>query len=103
MRICRFDDDRLGLVKGDEVLDVTPALEVIPQQRWPLAPGDPLIANFERVLERVRALESGAPRRKLAGVKLKSPVASRLRSERDQLPGAHRRGEGRRSSAAAAS
>ena len=50
MRICRYDDDRLGLVKGDEVLDVTPALEVIPQQRWPLAPGDPLIANLERVL-----------------------------------------------------
>ena len=39
MRICRFDDDRLGLVKGDDVLDVTPALEAIPQQRWPLAPG----------------------------------------------------------------
>ena len=24
MRICRFDGDRLGLVKGDEVLDVPP-------------------------------------------------------------------------------
>ncbi|MGE5792154.1 MAG: FAA hydrolase family protein, partial [Bacteroidota bacterium] len=76
MRICRYDDDRLGLVQGDEVLDVTPALEVIPQQRWPLAPGDPLIAHLARVLERVRALEQGAPRRKLADVKLKSPVAS---------------------------
>ena len=76
MRICRFDNDRLGLVKGEEVLDVTPALEVIPQQRWPIALGDPLIANLERVLERVRALEPGAPRRKLSEVKLKSPVAN---------------------------
>ena len=76
MRICRFDNDRLGLVKGEEVLDVTSALEVIPQQRWPIAPGDPLIANLERVLERVRALEATAPRRKLAAVKLKSPVAN---------------------------
>jgi 2-keto-4-pentenoate hydratase/2-oxohepta-3-ene-1,7-dioic acid hydratase in catechol pathway len=76
MRICRYADDRLGLVKGDEVLDVTPALEVIPQQRWPLAPGDPLIANLERVLERVRALAAAAPRRKLDEVKLKSPVAN---------------------------
>ncbi len=76
MRICRYDDDRLGLVKGDAVLDVTPALEVIPQQRWPLAPGDPLIANLERVLERVRALAAAAPRRKLDEVKLKSPVAN---------------------------
>lgn len=76
MRICRFDNDRLGLVKADEVLDVTPALEVIPTQRWPIALGDPLIANLERVLERVRALEPTAPRRKLAEVKLKSPVAN---------------------------
>jgi 2-keto-4-pentenoate hydratase/2-oxohepta-3-ene-1,7-dioic acid hydratase in catechol pathway len=76
MRICRFDDNRLGLVKGEEVLDVTPALEAIPTQRWPLAPGDPLIIHLDRVLERVRALEGNAPRRRLADVKLKSPVAS---------------------------
>jgi 2-keto-4-pentenoate hydratase/2-oxohepta-3-ene-1,7-dioic acid hydratase in catechol pathway len=76
MRICRFDNDRLGLVKGEEVLDVTPALAVIPQQRWPIALGDPLIANLEHVLERVHALEASAPRRKLAEVKLKSPVAN---------------------------
>jgi 2-keto-4-pentenoate hydratase/2-oxohepta-3-ene-1,7-dioic acid hydratase in catechol pathway len=76
MRICRFDDDRLGLVQGEDVLDVTPALEVIAQQRWPLAPGDPLVANLDRVLERVRALAAGAPRRRLAEVKLKSPVAN---------------------------
>lgn len=71
MKLCRYvldrlapvGDDRLGLVQDDEVLDVTGALEVIPAQRWPIAPGDPLIANLDRVLERVRALESGAPRR----------------------------------------
>jgi 2-keto-4-pentenoate hydratase/2-oxohepta-3-ene-1,7-dioic acid hydratase in catechol pathway len=76
MKICRFDDDRLGLVRGDEVLDVTSALDVIPQQRWPLAPGDPLVAHLDRVLERVLALEAGAPRRRLADVRLKSPVAN---------------------------
>jgi 2-keto-4-pentenoate hydratase/2-oxohepta-3-ene-1,7-dioic acid hydratase in catechol pathway len=76
MRICRFDDDRLGLVLGDEVLDVTSALEVIPPQRWPLAFGDPLLRHFDAVLDRVRALQASAPRRRLAEVKLKSPVAS---------------------------
>jgi 2-keto-4-pentenoate hydratase/2-oxohepta-3-ene-1,7-dioic acid hydratase in catechol pathway len=74
MKICRFDNDRLGVVKGDEVLDVTPALEVIPAQRWPIAPGDPLIANLDRVIERIRALEGKAARRKLAEVKLRAPV-----------------------------
>ncbi len=76
MKICRFDNDRLGLVEGDEVLDVSGALEAIPAQRWPLAPGDPLILNLERVLERARALAKSAPRCKLAAVKLKSPVAN---------------------------
>ena len=76
MKLCRFDDNRLGLVRGDAVLDVTPALEAIPPQRWPIAPGDPLIAHLDRVVERVRALEAGAPSRKVAEVKLHSPVAN---------------------------
>src|SRR5689334_12110901 len=50
MRLCRFDKNRLGIVQGGEVLDVTKALEAIPGQRWPLAPGDPLIANLKKVL-----------------------------------------------------
>ena len=76
MKLCRFDDNRLGLVRGDAVLDVTPALEAIPAQRWPIALGDPLIAHLDRVVERVRALEAGAPSRKVAEVKLHSPVAN---------------------------
>jgi 2-keto-4-pentenoate hydratase/2-oxohepta-3-ene-1,7-dioic acid hydratase in catechol pathway len=76
MKLCRFDDNRLGLVKGDAVVDVTPALEVIPAQRWPLALGDPLIVHLDRVVERVRALEGSAPGRKLSEVKLRSPVAN---------------------------
>ena len=76
MKICRFDDDRLGLVEDDHVLDVSGALEAIPPQRWPLALGDPLILNLERVAERVRALAKSTPRRKLSSVTLKSPVAN---------------------------
>jgi 2-keto-4-pentenoate hydratase/2-oxohepta-3-ene-1,7-dioic acid hydratase in catechol pathway len=76
MKLCRFDDNRLGLVKGDAVVDVTPALEVIPAQRWPLALGDPLIVHLDRVVERVRALEGSAPGRKHSEVKLRSPVAN---------------------------
>lgn len=76
MRLCRFDDDRLGLVEGADVLDVTSALDAIPPQRWPIAQGDPLIAHLPAVAARVRALASNAPRRPIAGVKLKSPVAN---------------------------
>jgi 2-keto-4-pentenoate hydratase/2-oxohepta-3-ene-1,7-dioic acid hydratase in catechol pathway len=76
MKICRFDDNRLGLIEGDQVLDVTAALDVIPPQRWPIALGDPLVANLDRVIERMRALAGSAARRPLAAVKLKSPVAN---------------------------
>ena len=76
MKICRFDKDCLGIVQGGEVLDVTKALEVIPEQRWPLAQGDPFILNFKKVLAAAKKLAPKAKRKKLARVKLLSPVAN---------------------------
>lgn len=61
---------------GDDVLDVTPALAVIPLQHWPLAQGDPLILNLDAVLERVSELLPAAPRLPLDGLALDSPVAN---------------------------
>lgn len=76
MKICRFDNDRLGIVEGDEVLDVTDALAAIPPQSWPYRHGDALIANFPAVLERARALAPRATRRKLGEIRLRPPVAN---------------------------
>jgi 2-keto-4-pentenoate hydratase/2-oxohepta-3-ene-1,7-dioic acid hydratase in catechol pathway len=76
MKICRFDNDRLGLVEGDEVLDVSDALTAIPAQKWPCRHGDALIAHLPAVLERAKSLAARAPRRKLAQVKLRTPVAN---------------------------
>lgn len=74
MKICRYDDDRLGLVEGDEVLDVTAALDVLPAVRWPLPQGDLLIEHLPAVLARVRELRAAAPRVALSSVQLKAPV-----------------------------
>ena len=74
MKICRFDNNRLGVVREDQVLDVTAALSVIPRQRWPIAQGDPLILNFRRVLAAAKKLLPKARRKPLAKVKLLSPV-----------------------------
>jgi len=76
MKLCRFDKDRLGVVQGDQVLDVTGALSVIPEQRWPIAPGDPLILNLRRVLAAAKKLMPKAKKKPLAKVKLLSPVAN---------------------------
>lgn len=76
MKICRFNDDRLGLVEGDEVIDVTGALEAIPPARWPAPVGDALIANLDAVCDRAAGLAASGARRALADVVLKSPVAN---------------------------
>src|SRR5688572_10665617 len=76
MRLCRFDDDRLGLVEGDSVRDVTQALDELPRHGYPLPRFDPLIANLAAVRRRVEAVAAGARRRPLSTVKLLSPVAN---------------------------
>ena len=76
MKLCRFDDDRLGLVEGDSIRDVTAALEALPRHGYPLPRFDPLIANLAAVRQRVEASTAAAPRRPLAGAKLLSPVAN---------------------------
>jgi len=76
MRLCRFDENRLGIVEGDSVRDVTPALDVLPQVRYPLPAHDPLIANLPQMLARAKAIASSAPALPLAGRRLLSPVAN---------------------------
>jgi 2,4-didehydro-3-deoxy-L-rhamnonate hydrolase len=76
MRLCRYDDNRLGLVEGNEVKDVTEALKVLPVARWPLPQGDLLIANLDKVMAEVKKLAPNAKRTPLNTVKLKSPVAN---------------------------
>jgi 2,4-didehydro-3-deoxy-L-rhamnonate hydrolase len=76
MKICRFDDNRLGLVEGNEVRDVTAALEVLASQRYPLPTVDPLVANLARVMEEIRRIAPSAQTLPLAGRRLLAPVAN---------------------------
>ena len=76
MRFCRFNGNRLGLVEGDQIIDVTPALDVIPAQRWPLPEHDLLIAHLDEVLARANAIKAGAPRLPARSVHFNAPVAN---------------------------
>lgn len=80
MRLCRFNDDRLGLVEGDEVLDVSSALQVLPACTYPLPRHDPLIANLEAVRAEVTRLAASGggrlTRHRISEVRLLSPVAN---------------------------
>jgi len=76
LRICRFNDNRLGLVDGASVRDVTAALEVIPAARYPFPTHDALIAHLGDVLARAQALAPAAPVLSIDSVRLLSPVAN---------------------------
>jgi 2,4-diketo-3-deoxy-L-fuconate hydrolase len=76
MKICRFDNNRLGLVEGDMVRDVTAALDVLPLYSYPLPTFDPMIANLGKLRARIEEIAVGAPTKKLSEVKLLSPVAN---------------------------
>jgi len=76
MKLCRFAPDRLGIVRGDEVFDVTAITERLPALRWPFPLGDQLIAHFAELRADIERLADGAAPRKLADVKLLSPIAN---------------------------
>jgi len=76
MRLCRFGENRLGVVDGDQVRDVTAALDELPAYRYPLPAGDMLVANLEKVTARARAIAKSSAPAPLEGVKLLSPVAN---------------------------
>ncbi len=76
MRLCRFGEDRLGVVEGSHVKDVTAALDVLPAYRYPLPRHDVLMANLPTVMARIKAIAAEAPSVPLASVKLLSPVAN---------------------------
>lgn len=82
MKLCRFEapglgDPRVGVVLGAEIADVTETVaEALPAARWPLPPGDMLIAALGDLAPRLEAAEKGAPRVKRTAVRLLSPVAN---------------------------
>lgn len=75
MKLCRFNEGRLGLVEGDTVRDVTEALSVLTPQTYPLPMYDLMIASLDAVRDRIASLEGGAVY-PLGEVKLLSPVAN---------------------------
>ena len=76
MRLCRFNDNRLGVVEGGAVMDVTSALDSLPACRYPLPGWDLLIEHLDAVRARITALRPTAPSLPVDGVTLRSPVAN---------------------------
>jgi 2,4-diketo-3-deoxy-L-fuconate hydrolase len=75
MKLCRFDDDRLGVVVGDKVHDVTAAQTEIRASYPYTFVGDPVIASLSQWRRRLEDMASKAQGVPLAQVRLLSPVA----------------------------
>jgi 2-keto-4-pentenoate hydratase/2-oxohepta-3-ene-1,7-dioic acid hydratase in catechol pathway len=73
MKLARFGEDRVGLVQGDVIVDVTDVAGVTPGE-WPPVGMNRLIANFGALkpkLERAATSGEGVP---LSSVRLLTPV-----------------------------
>src|SRR6476646_4281128 len=75
MRLCRYDDDRLGVVRGDMVHDVTEAQTKIRAAAPYAMKGDAVIAALLAWRSRLEEMAAKAPGKPVSQVKLLSPVA----------------------------
>ena len=73
MRIARFDEGRIGVVVGDEMVDVTDVLG-LDRGEWPPVGPNRLIAGWSSYAGRLADAVPEAPRRPLASVTLRTPV-----------------------------
>ena len=76
MRICWFNDNRLGVVKDGRVFDVTSVLVKLPKPTYPYPKGDLLIANLGTVKSDLLAAAETAKGQDAGEVRFLSPVAN---------------------------
>lgn len=74
MRLGAFDGGRLGVIRGDEVVDVTGLVGGDPDA-WPPTGMVRLIAGFDRLRPALAGDLGGLPRRALAEARLECPIA----------------------------
>jgi 2-keto-4-pentenoate hydratase/2-oxohepta-3-ene-1,7-dioic acid hydratase in catechol pathway len=75
MKLCRYDDDRLGVVRGDLVHDITEAQSEIRNAAPYAMLGDAVVAALPAWRERFERLAERSPGKPTAQVKLLAPVA----------------------------
>jgi 2,4-didehydro-3-deoxy-L-rhamnonate hydrolase len=76
MRLCRFGDNGLGLVRQERVIDVTPVLDRLPSFRYPLPKFDPLIAELDGLRDHIKELADGQQGIPIGEVQLICPIAN---------------------------
>ncbi|UUX95226.1 fumarylacetoacetate hydrolase family protein [Aquabacterium sp. J223] len=76
MKLCRFNDNRIGVVRDDQVHDITPLFERFGRPGWPYPAYDWIVGHFDQVRPEIDGFLPGAQRTPLAEVTLRAPVAN---------------------------
>jgi 2-keto-4-pentenoate hydratase/2-oxohepta-3-ene-1,7-dioic acid hydratase in catechol pathway len=76
MKICRYDDNRIGLVQDDGIHDVTAVLAELGTFGYPLPKFDPFIARLGALKDRILETAKRAKPVPVDRVKLLAPVAN---------------------------
>ena len=76
MKICRFDDNRLGIVGDDGIRDVSAVLSRLPAVTYPFPRHDALIAHLAELRPQIERAAHGAKPIAFERVRLLSPVAN---------------------------
>ncbi len=76
MKICRFDNNRIGVIVDQLVYDITPLFDALGTPGWPYPPHDWIIGNFASVQDRIAGFLGQAAHRQLEHVTLHAPVAN---------------------------
>ena len=76
MKICRYDDNRIGLVQDDGIRDVSAVAAELEAFRYPLPRFDPFIARLEALKDKILSAAKSAKPVPVDRVKLLAPVAN---------------------------
>jgi 2,4-didehydro-3-deoxy-L-rhamnonate hydrolase len=76
LKICRFDENKIGVVREDQIYDATSALDALASYRYPLPLGDPFIVALPSLRDKMSALADHAPAVPVSAARLLSPVAN---------------------------
>ncbi len=77
MKICRFDTNRLGIIQGRSVRDVSAVVNLLAWNDWPQPPGDTLVQRLNTLIPKFQELirDENTPILSLRDLHLNSPVA----------------------------
>ncbi len=76
MQYCRYNENRIGVVRGDKVHDVTSVVDALPAHRYPFPVGDALVANLDSLRGEMERLADAAGSVPVSSVSFLSPVAN---------------------------